>query len=275
MVHETLRLTSFPAAMRLRQLATTQSLSFFAFPETHQSVLDVCKMNDRHRIDSSHVVHWLLEQTCRTNEQLQNLYISQGIDFCNRTNAEWKSADFVTNAQDREAYVKVLQRLEQQTLKQLYGNRAHDTQRPSVRTTFPQILAFVSELSELHRAAARKPNALLSSALEEVEQEREVEVQVEEVRQVQRPMQYKALGFPGLHHTISTFVRTGILSGGEGYEHVFAAVSRTSVGQRFHVTGTESRLFVSAEFMRTIETGKGDRIDNFQVSILAKFRFPT
>lgn len=220
-------------------------------------------------------MHWLLEQTCRANEQLQNLYISQGTDFCNRTNAEWKNANFISNPQERNAYVRVLQRPEQQTLEQLYGSCTDDTQRPSsLQTTFPQIQAFMNELNEHRCAAASKPNALRSSALEEVEQEREVEFQVEEVREVQRPVHYKALGFPGLHHAISAFVRTGVLSGGEGYEHVFAAVSRTSVGQRYHVAGTKSNLFVSAEFMKTITIDKGNSIDNFQASLPPQLPFP-
>lgn len=263
------RLTLFPAAMRLRQLATTQSLSFFAFPETHQSILDVCKMKDEDKINSSHVVHWLLEQTCRANEQLQNLYISQGADFCNRTTAEWENASFLSNLQDRDAYVKVLQHPERQTLEQLYGNRTEGNQHPSsLRTTFPQIRTFADELNNQRRTAASNPNALHSSALEEVEQEREVEFQVEEVREVQRPVHYKALAFPGIHTAISTFVLTGVLDGGEGYEHIFAAVSRTSLGQKFSVAATDSQLFASTEFMRTIKTGKHGSIDNFLVSAL-------
>jgi hypothetical protein len=267
--HETPRLTSYLAAMRLRQLATTQSVSFFAFPETHQSILDVCKMNDKDKIDSSHVIHWLLEQTCRANEQLQNLYISQGADFCNRTAAEWENAAFLSNLQDRDAYVKVLQHPEQQTLEQLYGNRTEDAQRQSSRRkTFTQIQTFMDELNNLRKAAAGNPNALHSSALEEVEQEREVEFQVEEVREVQRPVHYKALAFPGIHPAISAFVLTGVLHGAAGYEHVFTAVSRTSVGQKFSIAATGSQLFVSVEFMRTIKTSTQSSIDNFLVSPL-------
>jgi hypothetical protein len=262
-------LIQFSAAMRLRQLSTTQSLSFFAFPETHQSILDVCKMKDNDKIDSSHVVRWLLEQTCRANEQLQNLYFSQGADFCNRITAEWENAGFLSNVQDRCAYVKVLQHPEQQTLKQLYGSRKEYTQCPSSpRTTFWQTQNLMDELNNQRCAATSNLNSLHSSALEEVEQEREVEFQVEEVREVQKPVHYEALAFPGIHPAISDFVRTGILHGEEGYEHVLTAVSRTSVGQKFGVARTGSRLFASVEFMRTIKTNKHDSIDNFLVSPL-------
>ncbi|CAN9193922.1 unnamed protein product [Alternaria alternata] len=252
------------AAMRLRQLATTQSVCFFAFPETHQSILDVCGRSSDHKIDSSNVVRWLLEQTCRTNEQLQNLYISQGTDFCNRVNTEWENAAFLFDAQDRSAFVKVLRHPEQQTLEQLYGSRTenvHSTLPPT--TTFPQLEAFRNKLNQLRLSMSQAADNLHSSALEEVEQEREVEFQVEEVREVQKAVHYEAHTFPGLHAAISGFVNTGRLCGNVGYESVSNAVSRTSTGDRSGIGGIESGLFVSAEFMRTIKTKERGLIDNF------------
>jgi hypothetical protein len=220
-------------------------------------------MNNDDKVNSSHVVRWLLEQTCRTNEQLQNLYVSQGTDFCNRVNAEWENTAFLSDAQDRTAYVRVLQHPEQQTLEQLYGGCTKDIHgRFSFTTTFPQLETFRKKLNHLRLGMSSTAN-ILHSALEEVEQEREVEFEVEEVREVQKALHYKAHVFPGIHPAISGFVSTGRLYGNAGYEHVFDAVSRTSIGERFRIKGTESRLFVSVEFMKTI---KGGLIDNFLVS---------
>jgi hypothetical protein len=268
LLSEVLRLTQNTAAMRLRQLATTQSVCFFAFPETHQSILDVCAIGHDSHVDSGHVVRWLLEQTCRANEQLQSLYVSQGADFCNRTNAAWKNTALWHNVKQRDAYVNVLQRPEQQTLEQLYGSDNKTSQRQLSRKYMDwQLQDFMDELVKIRRNISRNSNAPKSSALEEVEQEREVEFQVEEVRQVQKVPRQKARRFMGIHEAISAFVSTGILSGGQGYEHVFNAMSRTSVGERFEVTGTDSQLFVSEQFMKTIELNKSNSIDNFMVSL--------
>jgi hypothetical protein len=223
-------------------------------------------MNVNDTVNSSHVIRWLLEQTCRTNEQLQNLYISQGNDFCNRINAEWENAAYLSDAQDRSAYVEVLQHPEQQTLQQLYGSHKEDIHDPSSLTVmFPKLQTFKNKLNQLRRSTLNSTNSTYSSALEEVEQEREVEFQVEEVREVQKASHYKAHAFPGLHPAISGFVSTGYLCGDMGYEHLFDAVSRTSIGERFGIVKTESRLFVSAEFMKTIKTNRGGSIDNFLV----------
>jgi hypothetical protein len=257
--------------MRLRQLGTTQSVVFFAPPEVHQSILDVCKkicgeVIGSSRIESSHVVTWLLEQTCRANEHLQNLYLAQGIDFCRRTNSQWKNEKFLTEKGHREAFLKVIQHTERQSLEQLYGVMT-DTQ-PSFFADVPsaELKGFMAELSKQRQAANGNGNIIHSSMLEEVEQEREVEFQVEEVRQVQKPTHYKALAFPGLHTAVSHFAKTGDLAGGRGYEHVFEALARTSIGQKYNVCRTTSQLFVSAEFMRTIELGKRVPNDNILVS---------
>ena len=257
--------------MRLRQLGSTQSIVFFAPPEVHQSILDVCKkiygkIVDSSHIDSSHVVSWLLEQTCRANEHLQNLYLAQGTDFCRRTNAQLENVKFLTEKGHREAYLKVIQRPERQTLEQLYGV-IKDTQ-PSSLSDVPsaELKGFMEELHKQGRAAHGNGHVIHSSALEEVEQEREVEFQIEEVRQMQKPTHYKALTFPGLYAAVSHFVKTGDLSGGDGYEHIFDALARTDIGQKYNVCRTTSQLFVSAEFKRTIELVKRVPNDNFLVS---------
>lgn len=250
------------AAMRLRRLGSTQSVVFFAPPEVHQSILDVCKKTCSTAINSSHIVSWLLEQTCRVNEQLQNLYLAQGTDFCHRMNAQWGNPELFTNKSHRKAYLRAIQHPERQTLEQLYGGMAV-TKPSSTELSSSELKTFMEELSKQTRAANSKGNAIHSSMLEEVEQEREVEFQVEEVRQIQKPTHYKALAFPGLHAAISHFAKTGNLVGGHGYEHAFAALARTNIGRKYNVSHTRSQLFVSAEFMRTVKFEKHPVNDNF------------
>jgi len=56
--------------MRLRQLAISQSVIFFAPPEVHQSILNLRGKTGLDHIDSHDVIIWLLEQTCCNIEQL-------------------------------------------------------------------------------------------------------------------------------------------------------------------------------------------------------------
>jgi hypothetical protein len=93
------------AAIRLRQLGTSQSITFFAPPEVHQSILDLCNKKSGDSLYSYDVICWLLEQTCSGIKQLQPLYFSQGADFCRRAQAAFDHSKFVANPQQREAYL--------------------------------------------------------------------------------------------------------------------------------------------------------------------------
>ncbi|KAI0025868.1 hypothetical protein F4780DRAFT_774718 [Xylariomycetidae sp. FL0641] len=244
------------AAMRLRQLKTSQSVTFFAPPEVDRSVRDVCKVGPNHLLDSSHVVMWLLEQTCRTNEELQGLYVSQGLDFCRRTDATLHGGSFLTEPESQAKLLHTLRQPERLTLDQLYGGTPIGSGdcNPS-QLSSRRLQGFATKLL----GYGNNQVSLQTGIMEEVEQEREVQVQVEQVREVQRPIRYDALSYPGLHPSIKFFVCTGALAGvfrspsTAGFEHAFACIARTTLGRKHGVRQTGSRLFVSWQFHKTIE----------------------
>lgn len=255
--------------MRLRQLATTQSVAFFAGPEVHQSIIDVCKLPRNGLVHSGHVVQWLLEQSCSANEHLANLHLAQGVDYCRRIDAQWRYDQFLTRDEHRMMLLKIIQQQERQTLNQQYGRVSDSSIKGSPEdVTFPCLKSFMSTLASqrVSMAATLNGSGMHSSALEEVEQEREVEFQVEEVRQVQKRKIFKPLAFPRLHPSFEDFVKKGRLVGDEGYVHAFGFLGSTSIGQKFMVKPTSSRLFVSKEFTRTVvlsKQGQNKHPDNF------------
>ena len=107
--------------MRLRQLAISQSVVFFAPPEVHQSILNSRSKGCRGFIDSYDVIVWLLEQTCCSIEQLQPLYVSQGMEFCRRRLAAQKYKDSGYSEDEIKAYLKVLEQPEKYSLQELYA----------------------------------------------------------------------------------------------------------------------------------------------------------
>jgi hypothetical protein len=52
-------------------------------------------------------------------------------------------------------------------------------------------------------------NAVHGSALQEVEQEREVAFEVQQIREVQKPIHYSPFTYPRLHKDIASFAKTG------------------------------------------------------------------
>jgi hypothetical protein len=122
-------------------------------------------------IDSSDMIHWLLEQTCDGIEQLQPLYFSQGVDFC-RTQAASDNPNFLIDTHQHDILLGVLRHPERQTLAQLYGPSVQSKPPSTSRTWLPEVAAFIKELDTLRKDFQDTGSAVHGSALQEVEQER-------------------------------------------------------------------------------------------------------
>ncbi|XEU95815.1 hypothetical protein FSHL1_001100 [Fusarium sambucinum] len=254
------------AAMRLRQLGTTQAVSFFIPPEVHQSIADLQGKTIHEPIDSADVIQWLLDNTCDQIEQLQPLYYSQGMDYCRRMQAALDYPKFLTEKAERKAYVQAIKQDEKQSLQNLYEPKTK-SRMPGMQTSDNEILkGFIQELNGRRKTFQDTGKAVHASALQEVEQEREVAFEVESVRQVKKPQHYAALSFPGLNASLEAFVRTGRLPADNNYFiHVSRALARTGVGRKFKVQSgaTKSKLFETVEFGRTIRPHGDLSMDNF------------
>ncbi|KAK3392688.1 hypothetical protein B0H63DRAFT_491035 [Podospora didyma] len=223
--------------MRLRQLGTSQSITFFIPPEVHHVIVGFRQKNKTEKLDSHDVICWLLDNACDGIEQLQPLYFSQGTDFCHQ----------------RDKYVSSIKQNELQTLQALYESKLK-MKACELESSHPKVAAYVKELNRQRRGFQDTGRAVQGSALQEVEEERGVAFGIESVRQVKKPFQYDALTFPGLHRDLETFTHTGRLPvDSHSICHVFHLLSRTSLGRKYAVSpnASNSKLFVSAEFERT------------------------
>ncbi|KAK4183027.1 hypothetical protein QBC35DRAFT_545071 [Podospora australis] len=255
------------AAMRLRQLGRSQSITFFVPPEVHQVIVDLRKMSVSNKIDSHDVISWLLDNTCDGIEQLQPLYYSQGIDFCRRTQAVIDNPDYLDKEDPRARYITAIRQNELQTLQEMYEPKTKTTKAVDFKASHPQVAAFAAELSTRRKGFQDTGRAVHGSALQEVEQEREVAFEVETVRQLKKPPHYEPLTFPGLHKDLEVFARTGRLpTDTYAASHVFRFLSRTGLGRQHRVSpngNKQSRLFVSTEFERTVRLYTDLGKDNF------------
>lgn len=257
------------AAMRLRQLGTTQSVVIFSPPEVHQSILDLRKKGPKENLSSYDVICWLLEQTCRGIEQLQPLYYSQGIDYCRRASAALENQNFLEDDDQRESFLKSIRQFEQRTLEQLYGSRSAPKTSTNIASFSPDVANFVKDLDNLKKGFQDSGDAVNGIALQEVEQEREVaiEVQVENIREPQQT-HYLPLSFPGLHCDIYNFSETGrLVADSTAFMPASEALRMTTIGRNHAVQqGSTHKLYVSAEFTRTVKFPVGHAYDQFQVS---------
>ncbi|CCF40665.1 hypothetical protein CH063_11176 [Colletotrichum higginsianum] len=219
------------------------------------------------KIDSRDVISWLLDNTCDGIEQLQPLYYSQGIDFCRRMQAAIDNPDFIKDSYQRDNFIATVKQDEQHSLQQLYEPKRKIKGTGELRPgSDSKIRAFIKELNTRRKAFQDNGRAVHASALQEVEQEREVAFEVETVRQVKRPHHYPALSFPGLHPELESFAKTGRMpASAVNFIPATKSISKTAIGKKFKVSdkSSQNKLFVSGEFERTVKLSFDLTSDNF------------
>ncbi|KAF5977410.1 very large low complexity protein [Fusarium bulbicola] len=250
------------AAMRLRQLATTQSIAFVAPPEVYTSVLSLRSVHSpeitaSHRLKSSDIVHWLLEQSCEASDNMMSLHIAQGFDFCRRTDALLEYRKSSQKKKNKDKLLQESQQSEGQTLEQLYGpkEKASSTGLRAIDST--RLQSFVKELQGLEVDLVKHQRRACSSAFDEVEQEREVEFEVHQLREKQNPTHLTALTFSGLDKSLVHFSdESEVELASLNFIPVLDLIGNTSIGLKYGVKGSSSNLFVSKEFSRTVQSKK-------------------
>lgn len=257
------------AAMRLRLLGKTQSVAFFSPPEVHQSILDLRTAAGASPVvplSSFDVIRWLLEQTCNGIEQLEPLYFNQGLNYLQRMQAKLDHQDILDNEDSRNAYLEIVRTTELRSLKQSYEPK-HQQRSPAIAVSdfAPSLRPFVGEVLQRRKGFQDRGFAIHSSALEEVEQEREMEFEIESVREVQPPIHFRALKVATLHCDIEAFAKTGRLpAGSDAFEPMFCTLQKTALGVKhgaITAANTTAKLYVSTQFNRTVSINEPN--DNF------------
>ncbi|PNP83727.1 hypothetical protein FNYG_02944 [Fusarium nygamai] len=254
------------AAMRLRQLATTQSIAFVAPPEVYTSVLSLRsyhspKVAASQPLKSTDVVHWLLEQSCQASDNIMSLHIAQGFDFCRRTDALLEFRKSLQKKKNREKLLQETQQREGQTLEQLYGPKEKASSTGLKAINSRHLRSFAKELHGLEADLNKHQRRACSSAFDEVEQEREVEFEVHQLREKQNPTHLTALEFPGLDNALVRFCEEPEVElASLHFIQALDLIGHTYHGLKYGIKakGTSSKLLVSKEFSRTVQTRKAD-----------------
>lgn len=257
--------------MRCRDLATTQSVKWIGTPEVHQSILQIRPESSPRPIDSRDVVFWLLNNSCLNINQLQPLYYAQGVNFCERMQAFYNNRSFLDDESQRSSLVGVIQDKERMRLEELYCPRRKEQSVERIHTFIPELSQFRRELGALRKGFRDTGGTVHPSALQEVEQEREVAYEIEKVREVQKPMKYKALGFPGLHKDLLTFATTGrMFARSDAYEHALITLQRTGLRDKHTInirSVKDTNLFCSIEFSRTVQEARKAPLHHLQRTV--------
>jgi hypothetical protein len=260
--------TLVQAAMRLRLLGQTQSITFYSPVEVHQGILDRLpkEISVFHQPTSGDVLRWVFGQTCDTMEQLEPSYFAQTSQYLHQEQARLEHREYLQDVSSREAYLATVRIKEALSLKQLYEPRGERHRRAGPDSAMiawkPSLHSIYMQLEERKKHFRDRGSAVQASALEEVEieqereAEREVEIEVENVREVQQAILFNAHKVKKLHDDIKRFAAFGrLVPGSDAYQPMFSVLGRTtSLGLKHTVNSSmKSGLWISAEFSRTIE----------------------
>lgn len=100
----------------------------------------------------------------------------------------------------------------------------------------------------------------------EVEQEREVQIEIETVREVKKPLHATPLKQQPLQADVKSFAETGrLIAGSRTYQQAFVALRQTALGRRLGISdnATKSRLFVTQDFSSAVEVQWGKPLDEY------------
>lgn len=96
-----------------------------------------------------------------------------------------------------------------------------------------------------------------------------MEVNVQQIRNLQRPPRYSPIRYGGLNKDIIAFVETGRLRPrSDAYEQAFESMRRTKIGKHYGISkeATQSSIFNTIEFSRTVLVQYNRPCDSYIVS---------
>ena len=127
---------------------------------------------------------------------------------------------------------------------------------PSINSTGNvEIAKYVQKLNVLKAEVKNTGETVQALVHQEVEQEREVAIEVETVREMKKPHHAQASSQPPLHMDVKLFADTGKLAAGSlQYIQAFIVLRLTAVGRRLGVSdgATRSKLYATWDFSKTV-----------------------
>ncbi|CAF1598266.1 unnamed protein product [Adineta ricciae] len=270
------------ACMRMRKLGSGHSLTFWSSHEVHQQILNLKKkisVENREEVNNNDpmgvmdILCWVYENTQQATWDGLHHWASQSISFQRKISAfepiHWNDNQQVfTNEMMKELAEKCLEpeiiellRMygspkELRTVFEMYSLRYADVGDASSR----QIQQAV--LRQLKKYGGKKRR--LAQLLDE-EQQRELEQELEEERQLQRPPAVQPCQ-PILHDEIKKLCEVNenvdIVSSRDVFQHLNYAFTNTTLFKICQANSWLPNLWVSTEFQRVIAT-KGESLTPF------------
>jgi hypothetical protein len=116
------------ACMRMRKLAVSQSVRFFAPPEVDNSIRAFLNQ-PAGAIDSSHVVRWAIHQSCQALKSQKSIWTLRGLSHSRRRIASTLHLTDDGQVIDPDRYLETIRERESRPVTELYGIRSRQERK--------------------------------------------------------------------------------------------------------------------------------------------------
>ncbi|KAH0841829.1 hypothetical protein FOPE_06604 [Fonsecaea pedrosoi] len=251
------------ACMRMRKLAVSQRVRFYAPPEVDQAIRSVNKIPTG-ELDSLHVVRWAIHQSCLALKKQDPLYISRGLLHSRRRLAAARHISSDGKIVDSQQYLNTVRERECRPVTELYCVGGHHRAEMPFQPTLQENQDFV--IQDLCLEIERIGSTDIDDSGITQEQEREVLHEIEEEREVQRPREVRP-ATPSVCQALLDFIRNGrngaTLVKPTELRPCFEILVQTRLRPYYTPSESPTHVWVTLDFMRTIESHDGSRDDGF------------
>lgn len=249
------------ACMRMRKLAVSQQVRFYAPPEVDQSIRSILKLDDSAELTSFHVVQWAMHQSCLTLKKQGPMFATRGLLHSRRRLAASRHVSINGRIVNAERYLDTIRERECRPVSELYRvGRSTETELPFDPMFEEERDAVVQELlTDFNRTNVcdAQDTGLMQ------EQEREILHEIEEEREVERPREIDAATPRYSRALLDHIQRDTALIGSLGLHPCFKILEQTRLAFHYKVREFPMHVLVTEDCMRTIVTDKDASDDDF------------
>ncbi|EXJ60473.1 hypothetical protein A1O7_04626 [Cladophialophora yegresii CBS 114405] len=248
------------ACIRMRKLAVSQSVRFYAPPEVDQAIRSVMK-DPSEEVTSLHVVFWAIKQSCLTLKKQGPLYATRGLLHSRRRLAAERHVSPEGNIINPERYLDTVRERECRPVSELYRvgpcSRAEMPFEPTVEESHDAVM------KELVVEFDRNDSSGCQAGGITQEQEREILHEVEEERELQRPREVQP-ALPQHCRSLIDHVRDGTpFTATSELRPCFEVLRQTRLEYLYKPEEFPTHVLVTPYFLRTIKPVGNSPQDDF------------
>ncbi|KAF8886602.1 hypothetical protein CPB84DRAFT_1850068 [Gymnopilus junonius] len=183
--------------MRMRKLGHGQSILFCAPPEVDKRIRDTQKLAESEEVKVMDVLSWVMSRTCDDIEDHVPHWLQQGVDYHNRKSINFTAA---SSKGDIRRLKNAWLQPAAQSLDDMYCPSDDGSSSLNAARSIPEMYSRLKDLGA----------TVIRDARMEEEQEREVNHELEQEQQIERPAKVK----PAVHRLdeeVRSFVKDGLI----------------------------------------------------------------